>query len=63
MKVDKYRVDVRFELAVLQGHEQASRIASELNKAFHDVLKNWARDRHVIATPTSTTVDQQEETA
>lgn len=57
MKIDQYEVTVKFDLAVMQGHEDADRVALELNKLFHEIVKAWARDRAVMASPTRTTVE------
>jgi len=60
MNVDKYKVTVEFDLAVLRGDEREERILMELNGLFHELVKTWAKDKSVIVTPTKTSLDMVE---
>ena len=57
MKIDKYKVTVEFDLAILSGVERSERTVMEINQLFHDTVKAWAKDKSVIVTPTKTTFD------
>ena len=56
MEINKYKVRVDFDLALMQGRKEEDRLVSELNQLFHDTVKLWAKDHEVLATPTRTTL-------
>jgi hypothetical protein len=59
MKIEQYEVTVKFDLAVLQGHDRAERVALELNQLFHEMVKVWSKDKQAIVSPTKTTLDSE----
>lgn len=63
MKIDKYKVTVEFDLAILSGVERSEWTVLEINQLFHDMVKLWAKDKSVIVTPTKTTLDGEEHDA
>ena len=56
MEINKYKVRVDFDLALMQGRKEEDRLVSELNLLFHETVKLWAKDHEVLATPTRTTL-------
>jgi hypothetical protein len=60
MKIDKYKVIVEFDLAVLSGVDRSERIVGDLNQLFHDMVKLWAKDKQAIVTATKTTLDGEQ---
>lgn len=63
MKIDKYKVTVQFDLAILSGVERSERTVLEINELFNGAVKAWAKDKQVIVTPTKTTLDGEEHDA
>lgn len=57
MKIDKYKITVQFELAILSDVEKPEWTTLEINQLFHDTVKAWSKDKQVIVTPTTTTLD------
>lgn len=56
MEINKYKVRVDFDLALMQGHMGDDKLVSHLNLLFHDMVKLWAKDHGALATPTRTTL-------
>ena len=54
MNIERHKVTVDFEIAYFQGSRDDLKTVSELNMLFHEMIKAWAKDHHVIATPTRT---------
>lgn len=57
MKINKYKVRVDFDVAVVSGGMNAEKLMSELNVLFHEMVKAWVKDNQALATPTRTTVE------
>jgi hypothetical protein len=59
MKIDKYKVVVEFDLAVMQGFERSDRVALELNGLFNELVKTYVKDKQMMASTTKTSLDTQ----
>ena len=57
MQINKYKVRVDFEVAVMSGVMNGDKLVSDLNILFHDMVKAWAKDHQALVTPTRTTLE------
>lgn len=57
MEINKYKVRVDFQIAMMQGFMNDDKLVSELNLLFHDTVKLWAKDHGALATPTRTLLE------
>lgn len=58
MQINKYKVNVEFDMAMVQGVMNSEKLVSELNMLFHDMVKLWAKDHQALATPTRTFLEE-----
>jgi len=57
MVINKYRVTISFDMAMMEGRSDPDKVCLELNHLFHEMVKQWAKDKEALVTPTRTMLD------